>query len=175
MEQALFYPLSAVILVTAVCIVCGRKPLYSSLWLLVLTGSLAGLYLLLGAELVAAMQMICASALALVILIFVLTAFRESHDGPKFSQQRWHVVTGIALSFLILAAAGFAFWGNIVPGSQAHQSLSSLVMQESGNTHAVGALLFRRYTFPMEVTAILLLTALIGAVTLVKKEHEGKG
>jgi len=162
--QPLFFALAAVALISGVLVVFQTHPLRSALWLIVNFFAVAAIYLLLNAEFIAAIQIIVYAGAIMVLFLFVimLLNLRQPEEPPRrpFALQR---VAGLALS---VAMAFFLAFGlgqvKLTPAAPARPGL--------GNTESIARLLFTDYLLPFEVTSILLLVAIVGAVVLSKRK-----
>jgi NADH-quinone oxidoreductase subunit J len=162
--HVIFFALAAVALVSGALVVFQVHPLRSALWLIVNFFAVAGIYLLLNAEFMAAIQIIVYAGAIMVLFLFVimLLNLRHPEEPPRrpYSAQK---VAGIALS---VVAAFFISYGlaqvKFTPGAPATPGL--------GNTESIAKLLFTDYLLPFEVTSILLLVAIVGAVVLAKSK-----
>ena len=162
--ELIFFGLAAVSLISGVLVVFQIHPLRSALWLIVNFFGVAGIYLLLHAEFIAAIQIIVYAGAIMVLFLFVimLLNLREPEAPTKrpYSAQK---LGGIVVS---LAAAFFIAYGlsrvHLTPGSPAAPGL--------GNTESIAKLLFTDYLLPFEVTSVLLLVSIVGAVVLSKKK-----
>jgi NADH-quinone oxidoreductase subunit J len=160
----IFFGLAAVSLISGVLVVFQTHPLRSALWLIVNFFAVAGVYLLLHAEFIAAIQIIVYAGAIMVLFLFVimLLNLRESEAPTKtpYSAQK---VVGFTVS---VAAAFFIAVGlsrvKFTPGAAAVPGL--------GNTESIAKLLFTDYLLPFEVTSVLLLVSIVGAVVLSKKK-----
>ena len=160
----MFFALAAVALVSGVLVVFQTHPLRSALWLIINFFAVAGIYLLLHAEFIAAIQIIVYAGAIMVLFLFVimLLNLRAPESPPKYpySAQK---VAGVVLS---VAAAFFVAYGisrvKLGPAAPAKPGL--------GNTESIAKLLFTDYLLPFEVTSVLLLVAIVGAVVLSKSK-----
>ncbi len=162
--ELLFFGLAAVALISGVLVVFQTHPLRSALWLIVNFFAVAGLFLLLHAEFIAAIQIIVYAGAIMVLFLFVimLLNLRQPEEPTKqpYSGQK---VAGFLLS---VAAAFFLSFGlsqvKFTPAGPAQPGL--------GNTESIAKLLFTDYLLPFEVTSVLLLVAIVGAVVLSKSK-----
>src|SRR5271154_5807443 len=151
----------------AVNLLVQRHPINSALSLVVVMGSLAVEYLLLGAEFVAAVQVIVYAGAIMVLFVFVImllnAGVEERTDYSKLAK-----FAGLPLGmFLILF---LAHW-------MAHSFIGQQIANGVGGTNAsvstrdLSAQLFQKYLFPFEATSILILIAILGALVLAKKDE----
>ncbi len=143
--------------------------IYSALALLVTLIHVAGIYILLSAEFVAAVQIIVYAGAILVLYLFVLMIFSE-HQGTQALHTSFPV--GVSLGFIVLAEMLMVYWGTGAASDGG--PLGPPVWAKAGNTQAIGALLYTKYLFPFEIASIILLVAMVGAITLGKRSHKAK-
>ena len=162
-----FYILAIVTTLSAVMVVTRRNPMYSALWLLVTLISMAGIYLLLNAEFVAAIQVIVYAGGILILYAFVIMFVDLS--GPEGSRSPFHkpLQIGVALAIAVLTG-GFVI--SITQGGV--KSLTSgggADAVAADSTRAFARELFTTYLYPFEIASILLLAVMIGAVVLARR------
>lgn len=164
--EMLFLGLAAVALISGVLVVFQIHPLRSALWLIVNFFAVAGIYLLLHAEFIAVIQIIVYAGAIMVLFLFVimLLNLRQPEVPGKypFSGQK---VAGV---FLSVAAAFFISYGL----ARVKLALPVAAKPGLGNTESIAKLLFTDYLLPFEVTSVLLLVAIVGAVVLSKSKLE---
>jgi NADH-quinone oxidoreductase subunit J len=160
----LFLGFGALLIATAVMVVVHRNPVTSALFLVLSFCSLAGIYLLLQAEFLGMVQIIVYAGAIMVLFLFVIMYLNLQHDvetGAQIAVRRgigWMVGALLLLFGFLLANRGWA------PGPVATQ----LPAQGGGNVAAIGRVLYSRFLFPFEITSILLLVAMVGAIVLAK-------
>ncbi len=151
----MFFALAAIAVAGAVSLILQKHPIHSALSLIVVMVSLAGLYLLLGAEFISAVQIIVYAGAIMVLFIFVIMLLNAGEEErTNFSRMAAYV--GVPLA--VVLAAGLAWWV-----SQGSQSLAALP-GEVTSTRSLSTMLFREYAFPFELTSILILIAILGAI-----------
>ena len=163
MSQLVFIILSALTLFSALFTVFTRHPMYSVLSLIVCFFTIAGHYILLNAQFLAITHVIVYAGAIMVLFLFVvmllnLNAASEPHKAPKL---RIAATLSGGMLFLTLIAALRS--SSLSTTSQADQSYL-------GSVQHVGQKLFTDYLLPFEISSILFLSAMIGAVVLAKKE-----
>jgi len=163
MDVILFLLFAIIAVVCAINVVVQTHPISSALSLVGVMGSLAVLYLLLGAEFIAAAQLIVYAGAIMVLFIFVimlLNAGAESKRGRSMMAS----LLGAPLLVVLLGLMAY-FVQRLFPGAGVHFG---------GFTHGtaadVGRALFTTYLLPFEITSLLILIAIIGAVVLARKE-----
>jgi NADH-quinone oxidoreductase subunit J len=160
----LFLGFGALLVATAVMVVVHRNPVTSALFLVLSFCSLAGIYLLLQAEFLGMVQIIVYAGAIMVLFLFVIMYLNLQHDvetGAQIAVRRgigWMVGALLLLFGFLLANRGWA------PGPVATQ----LPSMEGGNVAAIGRVLYSRFLFPFEITSVLLLVAMVGAIVLAK-------
>ncbi len=146
----------------AIGLLAAKHPINSALSLIVVMISLAVIYLLLGAEFVAAVQVIVYAGAIMVLFVFTIMLLNA---GAEERSRGSHVAITIGFPALLVAAAGIIYTILHRSGSQATLSLG----QFRGTPEAVSDLLFRDFLLPFEVTSVLILIAIMGAVLLARK------
>lgn len=165
MENVFFLIFSALALVSGVLVVLNpfsRNPVTSAMFLVVTMLSIAGLFVLLNAFFLAAVQVIVYAGAVIVLFLFVIMLL----DLKEEESQRLHVVrVGLAgLGALALVMLGLEALQTL-PASQAPGGLDVV-----GSAAALGNLLFTQYLLPFEVVSVLLLVAMIGVIYVSKSK-----
>lgn len=157
-----FYIFAALTVIAALAVILQRTPVYSALALIVVLCSLAGLYLTLGASFLAVIQVIVYAGAIMVLFVLVIMLLNAGHEkrteGSRIA--RWlgaPLLAAFLIEILMLAWRGFAS-GNTTPA-----------VLKAGPAE-IGHALFTNYVLPFEVTSILILVAIVGAVVLAKKQ-----
>jgi NADH-quinone oxidoreductase subunit J len=166
-----FFALFAFIaVICAINVVVQTHPIASALSLIGVMASLAVLYLLLGGEFIAMAQIIVYAGAVMVLFIFVimlLNAGGESaRKGSKFAK-----TAGIPLLGILMAL--FAFYiSRQYPNAELVQfgALKDAAGNSLGSAQNIGTAIFTTYLLPFEVTSVLILIAIIGAIVLARKE-----
>jgi len=166
MDVILFLIFAIIAVVAAINVVVQTHPISSAVSLIGVMGSLAILYLLLGAEFIAAAQVIVYAGAVMVLFIFVimlLNAGAESKRGRSYMVQ----VLGVPLLIALLGLLAF-FVERLFP-----RTVSVHFGGFTGGTaRAVGQALFTTYLLPFEVVSLLILIAILGAIVLARKEMD---
>jgi NADH-quinone oxidoreductase subunit J len=166
MDVILFLVFASIAVVCAVNVVVQTHPISSALSLIGVMGALAVLYLLLGAEFIAMAQVIVYAGAVMVLFIFVimlLNAGAEEKRGRSLAVQ----LVGVPGFLVLLSLLGYAVL-RLFP----HAATVKFGGFTGGKAEDIGRLLFTRYLLPFEVTSVLILIAIIGAIVLAKKELE---
>ena len=166
MEAVVFYALAAFILGFAVLVITSPNPVHSVVFLVATFLCIAVLYLTLGAEFLAVIQvLVYAGGIVVLYLFVVMLVSLRSVAGRRDVRRRSRL--GIALSAAVLAEVTA-----ILVYSAAHPAAvpaAALDAVPAGNTEAVGWLLYTDYLVPFEVASMLLLAAMVGAIVLARK------
>jgi NADH-quinone oxidoreductase subunit J len=169
MEYVFFFYFAAVIAVSSLLVVALRNPIYSALSLLIMFFHVAGLYVTLHAEFLAAVQVIVYAGAILVLYLFVVMLLNLKQD-ERYHRQ-WPIGATVG-SVLVLEAGMLA----LLRGGTADRTSAPLptATEGLGNTEALGDVLYSTYLFPFEVASLILLVAMIGAIILAKKDLSGE-
>ena len=160
-QIAIFLILAAVTVAGAISLILQRHPIHSALSLIVVMVALAGLYLLQGAEFVAAVQIIVYAGAIMVLFIFVIMLLNAGEE-ERTNVSRLARFVGVPLGIVFLVEV--AYW---IGRATAHLGTAP---PEMVSTHDLSSLLFREYVFPFELTSFLILIALLGALVLARRE-----
>jgi NADH-quinone oxidoreductase subunit J len=166
LDTVLFIIFATVAVVCAFNLVLQKHPISSALSLIGVMGSLAVLYLLLGAEFIAMAQVIVYGGAVMVLFVFVimlLNAGSEKASSKSFFAQ----VAGIPLLLAFVALVGILI-RTVLPPMRAVEFGSWV----GGTAEKIGQMLFTEYLLPFEVVSVLILIAILGAVVLAQKEIE---
>lgn len=160
-QLAVFLVLAAVAVAGAVNLILQRHPIHSALSLIVVMVALAGLYLLLDAEFVAAIQIIVYAGAIMVLFVFVIMLLNAGAEERTNLSRTAHYA-GIPLAIFLLLELTYSVARASAP----------MVAQPGteGATRRLAMLLFQDFVFPFELTSILILIAIVGALVLAKRD-----
>jgi NADH-quinone oxidoreductase subunit J len=161
-QDIAFYICSALTLLCGLVVITKKDPVTSALFLVLCIVSLAGLFLLLHAFFLAAVQVLVYAGAVMVLFLFVIMLL----DLKQEARRRIHAVRALLGVLSVAAVAALvlrAIWKNN-PG--AGLPASDLV----GGTAPLGKLLFHNFILPFEILSLLLLVAMVGAILLSKKD-----
>lgn len=163
----MFFVCAALAVIGALTLILAREPIHSALALVLVMVSLAVLYLLLGAEFIAAVQIIVYAGAIMVLFVFVImllnAGVEERTDYSKLAKY-----AGLPFGFFLLLALTFWMWTSFI-GKQIANGVGGT--NASVSTRELSAQLFQKYLFPFEATSILILIAILGALVLAKKDE----
>ena len=165
MELAFFLYFAFAITATSALVVAFRNPIYSALSLLIMFFHVAGLYVTLHAEFLAAVQIIVYAGAILVLYLFVVMLLNIKQDD-RYHQQ-WPFA-GLIGGLLLAEALVLTVERYRAPAVA--RSEGEAVVTQSGNTEAIAEVLYSTYLFPFEVASVILLVAMIGAILLAKRD-----
>lgn len=164
--QSAFTYLAAASVVSALLAVTRRNAVHGVLWVLALFLHVAAIFLLLGAEFLAAVQVIVYAGAILIFYVFVLMLLDlpEEAGRPRFGRH-WPFAAAAGLSFLGLA---WLAWLDPIRAAGAERALPE-GRPSSGGVADTGEALFGHFALPFEVASLLLLAAIVGAVVLAQR------
>lgn len=169
MEHVFFFYFALVIAASSVLVIAFRNPIYSALSLLIMFFHVAGLYVTLHAEFLAAVQVIVYAGAILVLYLFVVMLLNLKQD-ERYHRQ-WPVAAAVG-SILVLEAVMLTLLKGRSAGTGS--AMPETAAEGMGNTEALGDVLYSTYLFPFEVASLILLVAMIGAIILAKKDLGGE-
>jgi NADH-quinone oxidoreductase subunit J len=165
LESLFFYILAGIILGGAVLTITRRNAVHSAIWLVFTLIGVAGLYLHLHAEFLAAVQVLLYIGGIMVLFLFVimLVNLDEAAKQRQFNRQ-WQIALIAAL--VLLGELGLFVWR----GGDAFQFGQATGGSLAPNTELIALALYRDYMLPFEIASLLLLVAILGAVIMAKKQ-----
>ena len=166
--QAVFYYLAAASVASAILAVTRRNPVHSILWVLALFLHVAGIFLLVGAEFLAAVQIIVYAGAILVFYLFVLMLLDLPREaaGRRFGAH-WPLAAAAGLVFAALTWYAREPWLLPTTDSAAGAQAGGPSL---GSLSAVGTALFTQFALPFEIASLILLAAIVGAVVVAKRK-----
>jgi NADH-quinone oxidoreductase subunit J len=164
MDAILFLLFAAIAVICAINLVLQTHPISSALSLVGVMGALAVLYLLLGGEFIATAQLIVYAGAIMVLFIFVIMLLNAGTER-KLPRSLWVKYAGFPLLVLFVGVAGFVIQ-RMLPVTEGVK----FGAMTHGNPQEIGRSLFQVYLLPFEVTSVLILIAILGAVVLARKE-----
>jgi len=161
----IFFVLAAMCVIGAISLILQRHPIHSALSLIVVMVALAGLYLLMGAEFVAAVQIIVYGGAIMVLFVFVIMLLNAGAE-ERTNLSKLAGIAGIPLAVALtgLLAAAVARSGDAVQAATQTGATAP--------TKALANLLFRNFVYPFELTSFLILIAILGAIVLAGPRSE---
>lgn len=164
-ELILFSILALVAVASALGMLLSRSAVYSALYLILNFGSVAVFYLLLGAPFIAMAQVTVYAGAIMVLFLFVIMLL-GAERLPNPERIPWQRPLAILLAAVLLTETIYLFLFRTSPLNPLQKSVDSLSF---GSPTQIGLVLFNQYLLPFEITSILLLVAIIGAIVLTRK------
>jgi len=160
----LFWILSVVALFSALMVITSKNPMHSVIWLIMVFFAISGHYLLLNAQFLAIVNIIVYAGAIMVLFLYVLMLMDlKKETGPK--KNRWlklaGAIAGGSLLLVLIAALKKADLAN---------QFAETRTGDIGLIENLGKVLFNEYVVPFEISSILFLSAMVGAVVIGKKE-----
>ena len=173
--QVTFFYMAAASVASALLAVTRRNPIHSMLWVLALFLHVAGIFLLLDAEFLAAVQVIVYAGAILIFYLFVLMLLDLPDEvaRPRFGSH-WPLAAATGLSFAALAWLAQVETLDLVGGGAAPAAQRMAAEgPPQGSLSEVGMALFGPFALPFEIASLVLLAAIVGAVVLAKRREAG--
>jgi NADH-quinone oxidoreductase subunit J len=166
MNKFIFIYFAIVIIVSALLTITRRNPVHSVMFMLLLFFHIAGIFVLLHAEFIAAVQLIVYAGAILILYLFVVMLLNVDKESSAARANRfwpWMVALGLMLAaeILLLVSRGS------FPAEAGHPPM----LADSG-VKELGIVLYQKYLVPFEIASVILLVGLIGAVMLAKKSQK---
>jgi NADH-quinone oxidoreductase subunit J len=162
----LFYILAVVAVFTAGGMLLSRNAIYAALYLVLNFATVAVFYLLLGAPFIALVQVTVYAGAIMVLFLFVIMLL-GAERLPKGQVMPWQRPLAIVLAAVLLVEAGILLFQRFQ--TTAELAAPSAELNTTAAIQNLGLALFNQYLLPFEVTSVLLLVAMIGAIVLTKK------
>ena len=164
MEKYIFFGLSGLAIFAAIMMLISRKPIHSLLYLILCFFAIAGHYLMLNAQFLAVVHIIVYAGAIMVLFLFTLMLLNLNVTAELNKSKVAQVVAVVSGGFLLLTLV--AVLKGLGNGTQLQAS------SQIGIAKNIGQILFTQYMFPFEAASLLFLTAMVGAVMMVKKENK---
>jgi NADH-quinone oxidoreductase subunit J len=160
-----FFFLAAIAILGAISLILQRHPIHSALSLIVVMVALAGLYLLMGAEFVAAVQIIVYGGAIMVLFVFVIMLLNAGVE-ERTNVSKMAAWAGLPLAIVLMALLAAA----VATSTDRVQAVAP--SGAAAPTKVVAGLLFQEFVYPFELTSFLILVAIIGAIVLAQREKQ---
>jgi len=163
-----FFVCAFIAVLGALLLIIAKEPIHSALALVLVMISLAVLYLMLGAEFIAAVQVIVYAGAIMVLFVFVIMLLNAgSEERTDWSKMAKYV--GMPLGLFLLLWLGHWMYHSAMGEKVANGSLATT---SSVSTRDMSNMLFNQYVFPFEATSVLILIAILGALVLAKRDDQ---
>ncbi|MGZ3937327.1 MAG: NADH-quinone oxidoreductase subunit J family protein [Flavisolibacter sp.] len=165
--QILFWVLSVVAVVSALMVVISKNPVYSVLSLIITFFSISGHYILMNAQFLAIVNIIVYAGAIMVLFLFVIMLMNLNKDTEP-QKNKWLKLAGAVAggSLLLVLVAALRHTEN---------NMTELGTGDIGLIQNLGMVLFKEYVVPFEISSILFLSAMVGAVVIGKREEKNIG
>lgn len=163
--QILFWFLALLAVVAAAGVVLSKSPIYSVLWLIVVFFSISGHYILMNAQFLAIVNIIVYAGAIMVLFLFVIMLMNLNADAepPKnIYLKAAGIIAGMCLMIVLVAAIA----------QSADIKIPLAKGSDVGLIKNLGKALFNEYVIPFEISSILFLSAMVGAVVIGKKDEK---
>jgi NADH-quinone oxidoreductase subunit J len=161
MAYFLFFLLAIVSIAAVLGMIISKDQAYNALFLIVAFVCMGGLFALLEAPFIAAVQIIIYAGAIMILFIFVVMMINLKKGlGPE--KKKWTMYFAVAIAVVLVVELALTVKDALEP-------ISSTAAESFGSPTDLGRLLFTKYLYPFEITSILIIAALVGAIVLVKK------
>ncbi|MBI2711485.1 MAG: NADH-quinone oxidoreductase subunit J [Bdellovibrio sp.] len=168
-----FYLFAGLAIACSTMVILKKNPVTSAFSLVLVFFAFAGIYALLDAHLIAALQVFVYTGAIMVLFVFVIMLLNA--DVPSFDLGRSHFLMRVSAGFSALVLLGIFVWA--FKESSFHSIGGEFTLEKieaaGGNTQVISELMFSEYILPFELTSILLLAAIVGAVAIAKRKLVG--
>jgi len=167
LDIILFLVLALIAISTALGMLMSRNAIYSALFLVLNFITVAVFYLLLGAPFIAMSQVTVYAGAIMVLFLFVIMLLGAEAISAEFNRR--DLILPEILAFILVVEAAYLLFTRAKPVGDVLQPEATA--NTMTNLRELGLILFNRYFLPFEVTSILLLVAMVGAIVLIRKER----
>jgi len=166
MEILFFSLVAAIAIISSILVITNKNPINSALSLIMTFFCLATLYVMLEAPFMAAIQIIVYAGAIMVLIVFVIMLLNiKSESGRRTNHA---LFLGAMTGLLLLIQTWYLLGRSSLTGMKG--SVDSALIAKAGHTELIGQALFTEFLLPFEITSVLLLAAIVGAVILSKKK-----
>jgi NADH-quinone oxidoreductase subunit J len=168
-----FYLLAAISILAAIGMVVARNPVHSAIFLVLTLFNTAGIFIMLGAEFLAAAQVIVYAGAILVLMLFFLMLVDPQNLPERGEGHPVQRIVGPLLGIILFLEVAAAIANRAMVGFQGNATPENIAFV-GGNTQAIGNLLFTQYLLPFEAIGLVLSVGVIGAIVLALPERLGE-
>src|SRR5689334_12267060 len=162
-----FYLFGVIAVASAVAFVTRRSPVAAALWLVNTMFSLAALYVMLDAQFIGVMQVLVYAGAIMVVFLFVIMLLNLGHPAEIADRRgRWAVLGATVVGIILLAEVMFIGRGDLAKKYEVPRGFAAEQLQKFGAVGTIARPLFNEYLLAFELTSVLLLVAIAGAVVL---------
>lgn len=168
-DLILFLILALVAISTALGMLLNRNAVYSALFLVLNFATVAVFYLLLGAPFIAMSQITVYAGAIMVLFLFVIMLLGAERTSGQSDWRKF--IAPVVLAFILVAETVYLLIARARPAGDV--TLPAEAVNTMDSLRTLGMMLFSNYLLPFEVTSILLLVAMVGAIVLSRQEKKG--
>lgn len=169
--EILFYVFAAVLVVAAVGVITARNPVHAALFLVFAFFNSAIIWLLLEAEFLAIVLVLVYVGAVMVLFLFVVMMLDVNVAQVREGFTRYAPL-GMLIAAIVVVEIGSVVWVKSLGGMVSAQP-AGVAAADYSNTQALGELLYTKYLYPFELAAVLLLVAIVAAITLTMRHRVG--
>lgn len=173
-QYAIFAALTLVTVGGAIKVAATRRIIHAAYWLFPVFAGMAGFYLCLGAQFIAAMQVLIYIGAILILIIFAVTLTRHANDPEELQSNRFVAPVVLASLAMLLPLVGAVLlhpWAALPPPPASIDNILLMPGVPVTDVQALGITLMQQYLVPFEIASVLLLAAMVGALVLARKER----
>jgi len=171
-EIIIFYTIAALMVFCGLMVITRRNPISSAVYLVVTLFLVAAIYAFLGADFVAAVQILVYAGAIMVLFLFVIMLLNldpESLRGPSIPVGEMVVMVITAIAFLGVSVMLFL---TRAPDAPLGFASDAVISETGGNTHVLGTVLFVNYFWPFQLVGFLILMAIIASILIARREKK---
>lgn len=169
--EILFFLLAGIAVVAAFNVILQRNPIYSAIALIATLCALAGLFLTLAAQFIAAIQIIVYAGAILVLFVFVIMLLNVRTEMSILDRQKYLKWLAVPLFFALLGEVYYVV-RTVSDPPPALPPSGTAPTEILGTVESIGREMFTTYLLPFEATSVLILMAIVGAMLLARREKE---
>lgn len=174
LADMLFYLFATLLLVSGLVVISARNAVHSVLFLILAFFNAAGLFVLMGAEYVAMLLVIVYVGAVAVLFLFVVMMLDVAAVKEKGAWAKRHIPIGLLVGGVLLAELVFTFKSWVSAENAINNRLFPAASRDAiGTAHALGDILYTNYLYPFQISGLILLVAMIGAITLCFRTRPG--
>ena len=168
--EILFFLFATIAVVAALNVILQRNPIYCAIGLIVTLCSLAGLFLTLSAQFIAAIQIIVYAGAIMVLFVFTIMLLNVRSEEAKVDRQKFLRWLAVPLFLALLGEVYYVVRTVNNPPPQIPATGTAPPVEILGTVESIGREMFTSYLLPFEATSVLILMAIVGAMLLARRE-----
>jgi NADH-quinone oxidoreductase subunit J len=168
--EILFFMFATIAVVAALNVILQRNPIYCAIGLIVTLCSLAGLFLTLSAQFIAAIQIIVYAGAIMVLFVFTIMLLNVRSEEAKVDRQKFLRWLAVPLFLALLGEVYYVVRTVNNPPPQIPATGTAPPVEILGTVESIGREMFTSYLLPFEATSVLILMAIVGAMLLARRE-----